>query len=303
MKSSNQSRHSTIDIIEDCLTDIYQSRRSALLAKIRKQEAKDKRRVEKNAGFRLNQNQDDEKNFLLDSSYSITSNHSYDNSNQNDDDMQDEDLEEEDKILKELSNTFIAPPVISIAPEKKDVMAKNNETIPTLTKSESVYQLHNDEDYSAQLIFKQFCQEFLNAIKTAKSKEHWEDDDMRGEYCDYLIDKHLSHNLDKMKSTKNITNVRRMVANIIEEFASSGLLSANTMNMLEFPENAMNGDYDKKTIRRKNPIDEKKKIKEQYENYMALKKKTEIHPDNSTEQQYIDLSQDIQSLISSIQKK
>jgi hypothetical protein len=332
------SKPNSIDLIEECLDQIYKCRKSALLARARKFKEKEDRIRSSNNGIGGNARHQ----FVRE-----TTNYEYDDV--------DDDLIDDNEQLKELSVKFSAPPPKPLS----------NRTSTPYTKAD-LNQFDSappDEcDLIAESAFAEFSLEITTWLNN-HSKDVVGDDDIRSEFADQMVHSYLSSNLDRLPSSKRVTEIRKLIANTIEDFVSSGAIklnitslkqtnnmtrtlsqgtiptvtntqsaaqtsnSGNGKNKVTFvaPNNTQNNNTNgsKSTqpavtvvetpstapvIQKVKPAAddktlEKKKIKAQYEQFMNMKKKTDTHPDNETLQQYTDLNDDIQSLLSSLQKK
>lgn len=296
------TQESSLSIIEDCLQQIYDVRKSALAARIRKFEHKRERDLVSkgyspaafahNDGRRLN----------------IHNEHEVE---------EEEDMTEDKKMLDELAGTFVPPPV--------------THQVPSIQTKES-------DDASADELFRGFCLEMKTGIQ--KCSENDMDEDLRADYCDYLVDKYLSNSLDALSSTLIVSSIRRIVASVIEEFASTG--SVSNTDVLE-PSYSLTGDkcdvlgVDNKDCTLESPElnvtltptsskpsgvspkisksnalseqqrtkeqEEKRKIQQQYETYLKLQQTDAGHPDNEVVEQFTQLNDELQSLIASIQRR
>ena len=151
------------------------------------------------------------------------------------------------------------------------------------------------------------------------------DTDSRIEMADYFSEKYLSKALDKLQPSKVVSEVRKKVSSVIEEFASmdgkmdkhwpakvfnytipgqteAALLGGVTASEEDPVAPGMDSRGPAGHQRRRAMVqeDEKKKMKQQYEQYMKMKQQNDTHPDQSKAKEMESHLDDIKSLLSSI---
>lgn len=304
----------TLDMIEECLNLVHNSRKSYALSNSRKLKEQQRKmrgaysaKYDKTSDFVINDEEDktkEEDDEQLEKEIVQHKN--------NDDDV---------KLLEEMANSFSSPP-IQPAPYQKPPDAA---------------------DVNAQIVMDDFCEELQEFIETSSNVN---DDETRADYADFLIDKYLAQNLDTYEKSAAISRIRKSISYSIERFAISGLFevpagakvkkslkegkdqnlqkpapSGTTKRPASTSENKSiaNNSQSRPSVAdagsnlpeqkpkthlpmtaEEKAKQEKQKMKEQYEAFMNLKKKTETHPDVQSINQYTDLNDDIMSLISSI---
>lgn len=149
------------------------------------------------------------------------------------------------------------------------------------------------------------------------------DTEARAEMADYFSDAYLTKRLDPLPNSKAVSQFRKSMASIIDQFANPEEemgkdWPAKVFNF-EIPGDmgaAMRGGEEEKEVEEvghdeRGPAGhqrrramaregEKQKMKQEYERYMDLKKNTETHPDNNKVQEYERLQDEIKSLMSTI---
>jgi len=127
-----------------------------------------------------------------------------------------------------------------------------------------------------------------------------------------------------------VANIRKQVSNDIEEFASVGTPPCRNQDILSKKQNLINSSVQQpsqsssqeelndnsiddsismkapptmaaKPSKQDKEKQQQEKVKSQYENFVTTKKRVSLHPDVKIMQEYSDLNQDIQSLLSSLQ--
>lgn len=104
--------------------------------------------------------------------------------------------EENEEIVKQLSTKSTAP-----LPPSKATAA------PTYVDSGK-----------AQEIFQAFCNEHEHASKSISSDQELED------ACNYLVEKYLTGQFDKMKSSAEVSQLKLTISKMIEDLASNGVI-------------------------------------------------------------------------------
>jgi hypothetical protein len=328
----------SLDLLDECLTLIYRSRKATLNARARHHEQRlEKRRIKLLSQSRMrtkfasrNDIVEENPNLILDDGY--------------DSPKKESPNKMENKIVKD-SNSIIS-----------EINGDENESINT-TKSTS----HNMTNISS--VFACFRDEIIAWMADNMNEEKLHDDECRGDFADYLTDKFMCSILDPMPPSRNVSQVRKQIYKIIEDFAKSGTIpksfevmefsSDGTFIVTESPKknsdklndndkkagvSSVKPDLDKLTksqsnslltkgknvklnsitnesteTKKKEPLSktsnsvvdrraqEKKMIQGQYEKLMHQKKD---HDGQLEEiQQYEKLNQDIMGLISSIKQK
>lgn len=318
-------KQNSLELIEECLDQIYRCRKSALLARSRKYKEKEERKaahlsVYKSTSSSINAGSVD-REYNLDESES-----------ENDDD------EENNRMVKELSLKFSAPP-----PPKGSQKSK-------VYSEESLRGLNIGGDSStdecdriAESAFNDFSLEITTWL-SSHSKDVVSDDDLRAEFADHLVHRYLSSHLDRLPSSRRVSEIRRLIATTVEEFVSSSAVSLSVTSLKQRNVMAKDRAQDddnaaaekggrattavgqtvKSTIATQKepaglpegkavgvvvpPADEKRRgaeqrqIKRQYEQFMSLRRQAEGHPDDHALLQRAELNDDIQSLLASIQQ-
>mmetsp|Transcript_6151 Transcript_6151/g.11741 ORF Transcript_6151/g.11741 Transcript_6151/m.11741 type:complete len:329 (-) Transcript_6151:1102-2088(-) len=177
------------------------------------------------------------------------------------------------------------------------------------------------DDLEAQKTFDAFKNE-LNEwwIDNALRRE---DEDLRGEVADSLTERYMCHKMDPLPASRTVTHIRKTMAQILENFACDGELppditgeivvkskkkpitAYDIMKAKEDAEKQAENSYQRKREEARaketgkdRENNERKKIKDQYENYMRLKSKALDHEDNAKEKEIESHLDDIKSLIS-----
>lgn len=297
----------SIDLIEDCLDQIYRVRRRSLQVRINLSKAD----LEKSVA-------DAQKALSPAKSANILD---VDNSD-----------EENEALAVELSQRLKTPS--SIPPNTfsaKPALVK----VPSFSKKKKEEKLPSPAEF-----YDDFIRDYNIFIKRAQTAEEPLDEDEMEDECELLTEKFFTRGLDLLPGSAEVTNIKKKISAHLEELASgvfkkipevnkpvqigsSSSASAEIMDdkTKELPpsplkkkavkfhegessEQAESVDESSKP-RTKAPLDkaaaEKQRIKQQYEAYMKLKRKTEVHPDNSKVKEYEDLSSEIQNLIGTIQ--
>jgi len=154
-------------------------------------------------------------------------------------------------------------------------------------------------DTAAEKLYDDFIDEISKWLKNNSTGA--KDEDLRGEYADFLVDKYLSRKLDVFERSDIVAEVRKRLANDIEEFASSGTIPNATSNKSLKPE-AVSAEFSiPKLLEEKRSQQQKEKVKSHYEAFQNTKKRVDFHPDVKTLQEYTDLNDEIKSLIDSLQ--
>jgi hypothetical protein len=169
--------------------------------------------------------------------------------------------------------------------------------------------------------FKRELRHWWNANPTKRT-----DEDIRGDLADDLTERFLCQRLDPLPASRVVTNVRKTMSQVIEDFASQGTLPPEiitpeeekiqapvTKFAKEKQERELKAIAEEKERRErqqrenqesqvKRAEQEKQRIKEQYESYMKLKNQTKTveKGEEKQEQELENHLDDIRSLISSI---
>jgi hypothetical protein len=168
-----------------------------------------------------------------------------------------------------------------------------------------------------------------------KELRHWwhanptkrTDEDIRGDLADDLTERFLCQRLDPLPASRVVTNIRKTMSHVIEEFASHGTLPAEIVTpeeerkalepvtkfakeKQELELKAIAEERERRERQQKESQEsqvrraeqEKQRIKEQYESYMKLKNQTKNveKTEGKQEQELENHLDDIRSLISSI---
>lgn len=302
----------SIDLLEDCLKQIYWARRSNLLARIKRSKEKqdncnsvlfgestEKSLVSGSHGERIN-------NAILD--------------------LKKEEID--DRIAS--SHTSSPKKLFQVTPINKAQyldMKKRSKNSSDSSKDDTV----------AVSLYDNFLNEVSKWLRS--NPQGVKDENLRGEFADFLVDKYLSSKLDLYERSEMVANIRKQVSNDIEEFASVGtppsrnqdiistkqqLIQNNSIQQPKPLSSSPSGERNtddltedsnapppvqppppvppvSKPFEQDREKQQKEKIKSQYENFVNTKKKVSLHPDNKMMQEYSDLNQDIQSLLSSLQ--
>ena len=302
-QNSDKKNLNSLDLLEDCLKKIYWARKSNLLARIKR--SKEKRDNYKSE-FALYGDESTDKSVALEN-HDETINTAIFGSNR-------EGIEEE------------RVPFISISsPSKIPIHATpiNKSQYLGLKKTKT----HKD-DAAAVSLYEFFLTEVSKWLKS--NPQGGKDENLRGEFADFLVDKYLSSKLDIFERSEMVANIRKQVSNDIEEFASVGTPPCRNQDILSKKQNLINSSVQQPsqsssqeelnensiddsismkappTMAAKPPKQDKEKqqqekVKSQYENFVTTKKRVSLHPDVKIMQEYSDLNQDIQSLLSSLQ--
>ena len=303
------SKNNSIDLIEDCLNHIYRSRKKNLLEKARKfnEKYEEKKNPQKKDNPFLSNNDPAEIDELSHTSINGKERESVKLTEKTDElevedhisprginkknKKSDIDEKEEIRILQSITTQFKAP----------DLKPMPFNKYKSITSSE--------HDPVAESIFNEFSielQKWMAANQTA-------DDEVRGEYADFLIDKYLARKLDLFESSPKIASIRKTISQVVEQFASSAELSELLPHLppVDITDHSPQKETEMNTgvnvaIARKMAEEKsqqhKQKVKSQYETFLNMKKRADSHPDNKTVQQYTELNDDIKSLLSSIQQ-
>lgn len=316
-------KQNSLDLIEECLDSIYKCRKSALLARSRKYKQKEERKavhtfVYNNPNSRVHASTF-EREYNLDESES-----------ENGDD------EENNRMVKELSLKFSAPPPPN---ENQKSQVYSEESLKGLNIGGDS---STDEcNHIAESAFSDFSLEITTWLSN-HSKDVVSDDDLRAEFADHLVHRYLSCNLDRLPSSRRVSEIRRLIATTVEEFVSNSAVNLSVTTLKQrngmAKDRAQDGtaaaekegrttaveQTSKSTLTTRKeltgppkgnvagvvvpPADDEKRraeqrqIKRRYEEFMHLRRQTEGHPDNHTLQQRAELNDDIQNLLTSIQQ-
>jgi hypothetical protein len=328
-------------MIEDSLEAIYAGRKSTLLARARK--------FKEN---QMNKKSQRDQNPVPRSAYMKD----FDDYDEEDDEEDNDEAEYQKDALRSVrppSVSSTAPP--SFAPPAVEVLSEISKTArkgagtgvdvkkaKAITTQAEASNSGGAGDQIALAAYETFCAELQEWIKDEKAVTH---EDVRGDYCDHLIDKYLANSLDILDSSATISQVRKDISHAVEQFASEGTLPAGVLSYklavqeeskdkkgaagaaVKGGKGAANtgaaaGKGGKKSVVfGQDPSDtkakgtaplaakpsgseaEKTKIRQQYEQFMKLKKKNEDHPDEAKIAECQNLNDDIQSLLSTLQKK
>lgn len=180
-------------------------------------------------------------------------------------------------------------------------------------------------DKEATDIYEAFKKELRHWWNTNPTKRN--DEDLRGDLADDLTERFLCQRLDPLPPSRVVTNIRKTISHVIEDFASKGILPtdivappeeekiqepltkyAKEKQMKELQEIAEKNERKEKYQKELQASSalrveqEKKRIKEQYESYMKLKNQTKVveQEDDKREKELESHLDDIRSLISSI---
>lgn len=246
--------------------------------------------------------------------------------NDRDDDEEEEEDQVDDRVGLAAPSVTVPPPQQRESPSAtgKKPSPKHKSPRPVLSSSfQSLESMQADTE--AAEVFEAFRKDLAYWWKTNPTKRG--DEDLRGDLADDLTERYLCQRLDPLPSSRVVTNIRKTVAQIIEEFAGEGkvpleisgdMKAEDLVPVTKFAqekaaneakqaaETAHLAEIRKREIQdsaAKRAEAEKKRIKEQYEQYMALKNKAMSHADNEKEKEIETHLDDIRSLISSIKTR
>lgn len=180
-------------------------------------------------------------------------------------------------------------------------------------------------DQIAADIFAAFKKELRHWWQSNPTKRS--DEDIRGDLADDLTERFLCQRLDPLPASRVVTNIRKTMSQVIEEFASQGTLPSEIITpeeekkvlepvtkyakekqdlelkaIAEEKERRERQQKESQESQVRRAEQEKQRIKEQYEGYMKLKNQTKSveKSDGKQEEELENHLDDIRSLISSI---
>ena len=188
----------SIDLLEDCLKKIYWARRSNLLARIKRS----KEKLDTNNSAALLGVESTEKYLGSDIHEERFNNAKFD-------------------VKKEEVDSRIAS-IHGSSPTKKSVQVTPINKAQYLdTKKRSKNSTDSSKDDNAAVsLYDNFLNEVSKWLKS--NPQGVKDENLRGEFADFLVDKYLSSKLDIYERSEMVANIRKQVSNDIEEFASVG---------------------------------------------------------------------------------
>ena len=280
----------SLDLIEDCLKQIYWARKSSLIARAKRFKEKHEQSAESSSSIvdEIEQPNEAVGKVATASSYEISSE----------------------------SDFHLNQPSLKISAINKSQYVRKKITDKVLSSK--------SDDLVAQSLYIDFLFEISKWLKT--NEQGLRDENVRGEFADYLVDKYLSKKLDIFERSEMVADIRKQVSNDIENFASEAIIpernpklcnnkspgngdpstgEANDDNIVTTSSEELNNSI-KPSINSSAKEEEKvkkqkDKIKAQYDSFTSTRKKVTMHPDAKIVQEYSDLNNDIQSLISSLQ--
>lgn len=207
----------TLDILEECLLTIYTVRKESLQYRILKG------RQNKNRSIQTPK-KSSSRNFLL----------------------IDEDIAETDDIQKQAniktgsSNSSCSPidtnknwilgepgllKDVKEIPIEMTIKTVKEETKPPVTSSNTEEKTTSlPQDSEAQIAFDDFCRE-IDRWWNDSSLQTKDNDEERELFADYLCDKYMCQRLDPLPPSKTVTQIRKNISKIIDDFAMKGELS------------------------------------------------------------------------------
>ena len=311
---SENRRPNSIDILEESLLLAYTARKKSIEQRLRSTRNKAQRSNRYGAKSRTRS--------------STTPRRQY-----SDETVHDNDQDDDVPQLSVSPTTSRPPPALSSSSSvtqtnthvssspKRHTQDKKSTTRPPLSTAFSTLedQLHDKE---AAEIFEAFKKDLSHWYKTNPLKRS--DEEIRGDVADDLTERYLCQRLDPLPASRVVTNIRKVVSQIIEEFAATGVLplemsgekktgqdgpvtkyaQQKAVAEMEAQRAAAEAEAKRKATIEKNAADraaaEKKRMKEQYEQYMALKRQSADTEDNKKANEIETHLDDIRSLISSI---
>lgn len=176
----------SIDLIEECLTDIYRTRKASLRDKARITEKKIKKRSEQHTAIKHVSHFFDE-----------------------------DDSDEDTKVASAPSKA--APRSIAANPSPRPA---SNPPTPRQNKFATIEDKENDA--IAVAAYESFRAQLCNWY--AKNPTKRQDDEHRAEIADFLTEHYMCQQLDPLPPSRGVTSIRRQMCRVIEDFASSGEL-------------------------------------------------------------------------------
>lgn len=314
----------TLDVAEDCLNEIHHCRTSILQDKMR-QFARRLEHQKKRKMVALKNYQ--QMNAILDDFGTKGKVEDAEN-----DDLVDNSIF--DKYAEMLNSQAVIQPPTFTKSERKVGSKSVSLSITDKYTFDSMSSPMQQQDREVVSIFTSFREELQSWWTNEPLRRH--DYSAREEYADYLTDKYMCQKLDPLPTTKVVSNMRKEISRIIDAFASKEELTADfheavfkidASSIMDTSQEVMSSVA--KTTDQLNTVaintigsklpeksaklaekfagdaaagskkeQERLKIKQQYEAYMATKGKKL----NEDAKQYEDLNDDIRSLIKSLQK-
>lgn len=222
-------------------------------------------------------------------------------------DEDDEDHEERSKLASELSAKLKTPATFTTA--KRAVAHEPSHRKPA----------------SAQALLEEFMEVFKQIIQDAEEDDELEED------CDRLTDRYFTNGLDLLPSSKEVTEAKRKIAELIEDLASGNIAKhkpterrvqdmdfdiKESSSVMKRPKSVQFKDPSPQTSsspEQSNKIPasttnpaldkaqaEKLRIKQQYENYMKMKRRNDQHRDAQKIKEMEEFNNDIKNVLASI---
>jgi cell fate (sporulation/competence/biofilm development) regulator YlbF (YheA/YmcA/DUF963 family) len=197
---------STIDLLEECLETIHRARKMSLNARSERAQALLDRRRSKLAS----------QSKSVASRISASIERDRRNRNHKPEEVDDYYYDEEEIAAGVPAKRAVSP----IAPSSSSSSAASHTTNPAPSAVNSDANNVNNNQ-KAEKLFEDFEKElrvwWTNAGNTAGKRE---DEEVKGEFADYLTDKYMCQRLDALPPSKEITAIRKKMYKMIEDFAT-----------------------------------------------------------------------------------